>query len=95
MLTPKNNLFIEIVLIPKASTLQKLQKVYLKLKVFNMVGSSVNQCDFQIYENSQLIFCDQIFNGYGTQLKDMCCQLHRSHIFAESGMSIPTDFKFQ
>ena len=52
-------------------------------------------CQFQIYCDGRLLFCDHIFNGYGNTKKDFKKQIMNSRKDFAQGFSLPKDFKFR
>ncbi|XP_072025024.1 uncharacterized protein [Amphiura filiformis] len=49
---------------------------------------------FMIYAGGKLVFCDNIFNGYGNAKRDFQKQLLQSRQDASLGNFLPADFKF-
>ncbi len=49
----------------------------------------------QIYAGGKLVFCDNIFNGYGNAKRDFQKQLLQSRQDASLGNFLPPDFKFK
>ncbi|ELU12323.1 hypothetical protein CAPTEDRAFT_189464 [Capitella teleta] len=49
---------------------------------------------FLMYQGSQLVFCDHIFNGYGAERKDFQKQLLQTRRSARKGYCLPKDFRF-
>lgn len=47
-----------------------------------------------IYLNSKLLFCDHIFNGYGSSLNDFIKQINQSKQDAKDGKYLPSNFRF-
>ena len=56
---------------------------------------SVCDCLFQMYCDGKLLFCDHIFNGYGSARKDFKKQVMKSRHDAIQGYNLPKDFKFR
>ena len=48
-----------------------------------------------MYQNSRLLFCDHIFNGYGSARKDFNKQLMKTRKDALMGFCLPQDFRFR
>lgn len=49
----------------------------------------------QMYMGAKLLFCDHIFNGYGTEEKDFEKQIQKTKILAASAHQLPANFKFR
>lgn len=49
---------------------------------------------FLMYCDGKLLFCDHIFNGYGSARKDFKKQVMKSRHDAIQGYNLPKDFKF-
>lgn len=48
----------------------------------------------KIYNNSKLLFCDHIFNGYGYSLQDFLKQIQKSKGDAANNNYLPYNFHF-
>ncbi|ESP04590.1 hypothetical protein LOTGIDRAFT_170681 [Lottia gigantea] len=48
-----------------------------------------------IYSDGNLLFCDNIFNGYGNTKKDFKKQITKSRLDAVHGVFLPKDFRFK
>ena len=48
-----------------------------------------------IYQNSKLLFCDHIFNGYGYGQQDFLKQINKCKEDASLGKCLPYNFRFR